>query len=143
MAWASTLAGIAIAHANPTLPHALGQAAGGYVHAPHGASVAACLLEILKISFNEDQEGFGEIALALDPSVRDLSPYEKAEQSVTLVARLFKDIDCSVRFGDLGLKEEDIKRVTEIAMTGYFTGINLHPKIADKEEIIRIYRACL
>ncbi|HEB31222.1 MAG TPA: iron-containing alcohol dehydrogenase [Spirochaetes bacterium] len=143
MAWASTLAGIAIAHANPTLPHALGQAAGGYVHAPHGASVAACLLEILKISFMEDQKSFGEIALALDPSVRDLSPYEKAKESVTLVERLFKDIDCCVRFGDLGLKEEDIHRVTEIALTGYFTGINLHPKTADKEEIIRIYRACL
>jgi len=143
MAWASTLAGVAIGHANPTLPHALGQAAGGFIHAPHGGSVAACLPEIMKISYMADLQRFGEIAVALDPAAARLPVYERAEMSVVLVERLFRDIDCSVTFGDFGLKEEDIDRVTEIAMTGYFTGISLHPKVVGEEEIKRIYRACL
>ena len=143
MAWASALAGIAIAHANPTLPHALGQAVGGYIHAPHGGSVAACLPEIMKISYMADLESFGEIATAMDPSVSELPMYQRAEKSVEFVERLFRDLDCSVRFSDFGLKEEHIERVTEIAMTGYFTGISLHPRVVDRDEIMRIYRACL
>ena len=67
MAWASALGGIAIAHANPTLPHALGQAAGGFVHAPHGASVAACLAAVMKISHEAAPQDFAAIAAALDP----------------------------------------------------------------------------
>jgi hypothetical protein len=41
------------------------------------------------------------------------------------------------------MKEADIERVTEIALTGYFTGISLHPRVFTKEEIKAIYRACL
>ena len=90
-----------------------------------------------------DLQRFGEIAAALDPAAAGLPRYERAEMSVTLVQRLFRDIDCRVTFGDFGLKEADIDRVTAIAMTGYFTGISLHPKVVGEEEIKRIYKACL
>jgi alcohol dehydrogenase class IV len=143
MAWSSALAGIAIAHANPTLPHALGQAAGGFVHAPHGASVAACLSEVLKISYAADVESFAEIAEALDGSVRDLPLYVKAAKSVEIVDRLLRDIGCTVKLGDFGMKEEDIERITQIACTAYATGIGLHPKVVSEEEIKQIYLACL
>jgi len=143
MAWASTLAGIAIAHSNPTLPHALGQAAGGFVHAPHGASIAACLPHIIRLSYDADHASFAELAVALDPLSRDLPLDRRAERSADLLAELFKDINLNVRFSDFGLKEEDIPRVAQIAMTGYYTGISLHPKQMDGHQIEEIYRACL
>jgi alcohol dehydrogenase class IV len=143
MAWASTLAGIAIAHSNPTLPHALGQAAGGFVHAPHGATIAACLPHVIRLSYDADTASFAELAIALDPGVRDLPQEQRAERSADLLAQLFEDIDLSVRFSDLGLKAEDIPRVTQIALTGYFTGISLHPKQLDAAQIEEIYRVCL
>ena len=143
MAWASALAGIAIAHSNPTLPHALGQAAGGFIHAPHGASVAACLVEIMRISCDADLERFGEIAVALDPASRDLPPTEKARQSANLTGRLLQEIGVQVKFSDFGMQQEDIEKVAKIALTGYFTGISLHPKQVDESEIKQIYLACL
>ncbi|MBN2325160.1 MAG: iron-containing alcohol dehydrogenase [Spirochaetes bacterium] len=143
MAWASALAGIAIAHANPTLPHAIGQAAGGYVHMPHGASVACCLVEIMRISRHSDLEGFAEIACALDPSVRSLPLHERADASPSLAAGLLNDIGVDVKFSQFGLSEKDIEKAADIALTGYFTGISLHPKQVDKTEIMRIIRACL
>jgi 1,3-propanediol dehydrogenase len=143
MAWASTLAGIAIAHSNPTLPHALGQAAGGFVHVPHGASIAACLPHIIRLSYDADAQSFAELAVALDPSSRDLPTDQRAERSADLFARLFEDINLKVRFSDFGLKAEDIPRVARIALTGYFTGISLHPKQVDAAQIEEIYRACL
>jgi alcohol dehydrogenase class IV len=143
MAWASTLAGTAIAHSNPVLPHALGQAAGGYVHAPHGASVAACLPEVLRVSVDAAPESFAAVAEALDPGISGLPVSEQANRCASLVDALFRDIDVRVRLGDFGMKEEDIERVTQIAMTGYFTGVSLHPKKVDEAEIMEIYRACL
>ncbi len=143
MSWAASLAGVAIAHANPTLPHALGQAAGGFMHAPHGASVAAMLAPVMRLSFSADVERFGELAAAMEPASAALPAYERAERSVELVERLLRDIGVQVRLGDFGLKEADIPRVTEIALTGYFTGISLHPKQVDGPQIQAIYRACL
>jgi alcohol dehydrogenase class IV len=143
MAWASALGGVAIAHANPTLPHALGQAAGGFVHAPHGASVAACLVAIMKISHESAPHAFADIAVALDPSAAGLPLAERAARSAGLVDELLGKIGARVTFGELGLREQDIERVTQIALTGYFTGISLHPKKVEKDEIVRIYQSCL
>ena len=143
MAWASTLGGMAIAHANPTLPHALGQAAGGYIHAPHGGSVAACLAQIMRISYASDPQRFAEIALAMDKKAAKLPLDVQAEQAAVLVDKLFDQIQVKVRFGDFGMRAEDIDRITEIAMTGYFTGISCHPKQVTAAEIKQIYRDCL
>lgn len=143
MAWASALGGVAIAHANPTLPHALGQAAGGYLHAPHGATVAACLAAILRISHEAAPQSFADIAAALDPAAAALPLAERAARSAVLVDELLDRIGARVHFGELGLREEDIERVTQIALTAYATGISLHPLKVDEGEILRIYRSCL
>jgi alcohol dehydrogenase class IV len=143
MAWASTLGGIAIAHANPTLPHALGQAAGGFIHAPHGGSVAACLAQILRISYASDPKHFAEIALAMEPDVQKIPVEEQAQQAAVLVEKLLDQIQVNVRFGDFGMRAEDIDKITEIALTGYFTGISCHPKPVTAEEIKQIYLDCL
>jgi alcohol dehydrogenase class IV len=143
MAWASALGGIAIAHANPTLPHALGQAAGGYLHAPHGATVAACLAQVMTISHAADPASFADIAVALDPPTATLPAAERAARSAALVDALLARIGARVTFGELGMKRDDIARVTDIALVGYFTGISLHPRRVERDEIVRIYESCL
>ena len=143
MSWASTLGGMAIAHANPTLPHALGQAAGGYIHAPHGGSVAACLAQILRISYASAPQRFAEIAAAMEPDAKKQPLEIQAERAAALVEKFFEEIGVNVRFSDFGMKAEDIDRITEIALTGYFTGISCHPKQVTAEEIKQIYLDCL
>lgn len=143
MAWASALGGVAIAHANPTLPHALGQAAGGFVHAPHGATVAACLAEVVRISHPAAPQSFADIAAALEPPSASLPLPERAARAAALIDGLLGRVGARVRFGELGLRREDIERVTEIALTAYATGIGLHPLKVDKQEILRIYQSCL
>ena len=143
MAWASCLGGMAIAHANPTLPHALGQAAGGFVHAPHGATVAACLAEVMRLSHASAPQPFADVASALEPACAALPLAGRAARSAVLVDELLGRVGARVSFGELGLQEQDLERVTQIALTAYATGIGLHPRKVDKEEILRIYRACL
>jgi len=143
MAWASALGGVAIAHANPTLPHALGQAAGGVVHAPHGATVAACLAEVGRLSHPAAPQSFADIAAALEPSSVSLPLPERAARAAALIDGLLGRVGGRVRCGELGLRREDIERVTEIALTAYATGIGLHPLKVDKQQILRIYQSCL
>jgi len=143
MSWASALAGVAIAHANPTLPHALGQAAGGYLHAPHGASIAACLPAVLRISVEAAPQDFADIAEALRPGGADLPLSSRAARCAEIVEDLLRRIGAATGLGALGLTEADIDRVTQIALTGYFTGISLHPKVVDREQIAAIYRRCI
>ena len=56
---------------------------------------------------------------------------------------LLQRIGAATGLGALGLTEADIERVTQIALTGYFTGISLHPKAVDREQIMAIYRSCI
>ena len=84
-----------------------------------------------------------EVAEAMDPAVRSPLVREKAENCADLVERLLKDINIKVRFGDFGLKEEDIEKVTHIAFTGYYFDINSYPKQVTPEDIKRLYRECI
>ncbi len=143
MAWASTLGGIAIAHAGTTLPHGMGQPVSGLVDMPHGASIAACIIPILEESFTSDFVKFSELAEAMDASVSDLPMRKKAEKTVELTERLLKDIGCRVKFSDYGMKEEHIEKATEICINNYSFDINNHPKRVDREEIRNLYRRCL
>lgn len=143
MAWASTLAGMAIAHVGTVLPHALGQPVSGFCGAPHGGSIASCLAKILEFSFTADFNRFAEVAEAMDPTVKCLPLREKAEKSAELVQRLLKDTNSEVTFSDFGLREEDIDKVTNIALTAYFMDIDNHPKQVTKEDIKRLYRECI
>jgi alcohol dehydrogenase class IV len=143
MSWASTLGGMAIGHAGTTLPHALGQPVSGIFGAPHGGSIAACLVRVMQFSFTADFQRYGEIAEALDSSVRDLPLRQKAEASAQLVERLFRDTGTTVRYSDFGMREKDVDKATHIALTGYGGDIKIHPRIATKEEVKQLYRDCL
>jgi alcohol dehydrogenase class IV len=48
MAWASTLAGIAIAHRGTTTPHAIAEPVGALFKIPHSLAVSSCTLPVLK-----------------------------------------------------------------------------------------------
>ncbi|MGA2548038.1 MAG: iron-containing alcohol dehydrogenase [Rectinemataceae bacterium] len=143
MAWASTLGGIGIAHGGVALPHALGQPVSGITGAAHGASIAACLAKIVEMSYVADIEGFAAIAEAMEPSLAPLSSREKAERCGSLIVRLLKDTDCEIGFGALGLKKEDIKKATDIALTGYYFDVESNPRRVNREQIEKIYIDCL
>ena len=57
VAWAATLAGMAISHAGTVLPHAMGQPISGLYNAPHGGTIAACLVKIMEYSFTKQEIG--------------------------------------------------------------------------------------
>jgi alcohol dehydrogenase class IV len=143
MAWGSVLGGIAIGHASVGLPHALGQPIGGIVNAPHGASVAACLAEVVEYSFMSSFELFAGLAVCFDESVKGLPLYDRAEKSVELINRFFKYVDCTERFSDYGMKESDIDKATEVVFGGYGDNVRNFPRVATPEDVKMLYKKCL
>ncbi len=143
MSWACVLAGIGLSHGIIALPHGLAQPVSGIFGAPHGGTLASCLKRCLEITIPADIKGFAEVAEAMDPDLRSLPIRARAEKVPELLETLFKDIDCKARFGDWGMKESDIDRTTDLALTAYGYDIKLNPKQVTVEEIKQIYKDCI
>lgn len=143
MAWGSLLGGSAIGTIGVTLPHSLGQPVGGFCNAPHGESVAACMVEVLKDSWQSNPIVFAEIADILNPEGAERTVEERAESCADEVQKFLDKIGLHVRFSDFGLTEADIPKVTSIALTGYYFDIKCHPKAVTKEDIMELYKRCL
>jgi alcohol dehydrogenase class IV len=143
MAWASAMGGSAISAIGVTLPHSLGQPVGGFRGAPHGESVAACMVEVLKISYMSDPQTFADITDLLDPSYASTSVRKRAAACPELVQDLLNTIELNVRFSDFGLGPQDIDKVTSIALTGYYFDIKCHPRAVDEKDIKALYLRCL
>jgi alcohol dehydrogenase class IV len=143
MSWGSALGGLAISGIGVTLPHSLGQPVGGFCGAPHGESVAACMVEVLKMSYVSNPELFADISDILDPSYVNAALKKRAAACPELVAQLLDDIGLHVRFSDFGLSAGDIDKVTHIALTGYYFDIKCHPRAVSEDDIKELYRRCL
>jgi alcohol dehydrogenase class IV len=143
MAWAAALGGVAIGQIGVALPHALAQPVGGLKDAPHGESIATVMVHILEKSYLADLESFAAVSEALDPSVAELPLRERAELCSSLVEQLLDDIHIDVRLGKYAVTEDDIEKLTHIALTGYAFDITCHPLKVTEEDIRQIYRECL
>jgi len=143
MAWGSALGGTAISGIGVTLPHSLGQPVGGFRGAPHGESVAACMVEVLKMSWSSSPAVFAQISDILDPSLASLPVKKRAAACPELVQQLLDEISLNVRFSDFGLTIGDIEKITGIALTGYYFDIRNHPKTVSEADIKALYRRCL
>lgn len=143
MAWGSLLGGSAIGTIGVTLPHSLGQPVGGFCNAPHGESVAACMVEVLRDSYESNPDVFAEITDILNPEGVERSVEERAAACPEEVQKFLDKIGVNVRFRDFGLTEADIPKVTSIALTGYYFDIKCHPKTVTEEDIVDLYKRCL
>jgi alcohol dehydrogenase class IV len=101
------------------------------------------LIKCLEITIPADIKSFAEIAEAMDPDVRSLPLRARAEKVPELMERLYKDVNCKAKFGDWGMKESDIDRVTDLALTAYGYDMKLNPRQVTVEEVKEIYRQCI
>jgi alcohol dehydrogenase class IV len=143
MSWAAALAGAAIGSGGVALPHAIAQPVSGLTGAPHGATISACMVNILSLSFDAAPRAFAAIAEAMQPTDGSLPTSEQAALCPALVAALMDEIGLQVHYSDFGMTEEDIDKATHIALTGYSHDIKCHPREVTEADIRRIYRECL
>jgi choline dehydrogenase len=115
MSQAAMLAGLAYGTESAGAAHAMSQSAGGvYSDVPHGPFTARLLGPVMEYNFKGEPEKFARIAQAMGEDIRGLSLWQAAERAVTAVMRLTEEVEIPT-LQQLGLKEEDIPMLAEIA----------------------------
>ncbi len=139
MAWADTLAGLCIANSGVTLPHGIGMAMSGlFPHVAHGRALAAVYPAMMRFTWQTAEAEFAAVARILDPSLQPLSDSEAARRSGDAVDRFLKDINLWTRLEDLGIPEDEVRRLAEasLVLPDYLN----HPRIASADEVFDLLK---
>ena len=92
LAWASTLAGIAIAHRGTTTAHAIAETMGGLIKIPHGIAVAISTIPVLKATLQSNPDSLSTLydKLFFDDIIK--STQDKANTLVNSVSQLLEKV---------------------------------------------------
>jgi alcohol dehydrogenase class IV len=139
MAWADTLAGLAIANAGVTLPHGIGMAMGGlYPHVAHGEALASVYPAILRYSWAAAPNKFAAVARLFDGSRAGLEEAEAAEALELVVMAFLREIGLRIGLEDLKIPEAELEALARASLV--LPDYKNHPRLADQEDIRSILR---
>jgi len=131
MAWASTLAGIAIAHRGTTAIHAIAEPLGALTHLPHGHAVSISTLPVLKHTLKAAASKFSDLYKSIFTNIT-LEKKESyyAEAFVDEVQKLIASVNMDKTASD-SLPHEIIKNLgtdlLENVINYKFRPIKQHP----------------
>lgn len=138
MAWADTLAGICIANAGTTLPHAMGQPISGhYPHISHGQSLAVIYPAFLEYTAEAAVDKFAAVARIFNPALCKAKNNKAAEALKDEVVSFLKQIGLYCTLDEIGIKPEGIDDVLKHCME--FPDVMVNPKVPDTETTRQLY----
>lgn len=137
MAWASTLAGVAINTAGTVLIHAMEHPLSGHYGVVHAEGLAALSQAVLEYDLPAARERLADVAVLLGAPQRD------AEQALERIRQLRQAVDLDVRLRDLGAREEDIPALAADCLRTMGGGVQANLRPADAAAIEEIYRRAL
>ncbi|GAV23016.1 L-threonine dehydrogenase [Carboxydothermus pertinax] len=141
MAYAEYLAGVAFNNAGLGYVHAMAHQLGGFYDLPHGVCNAVLLPHVQAYNLHVVPERFIDIAKAMGINVENLSAKEAGEKVLEAIKALSKEIGIPSGLKELGVKEEDIKTLSENALKDACGLTN--PKQASLEEIMTIFKTAM
>ena len=138
MACAQFLAGMAFNNALLGNAHALAHPLGSIYDLPHGLCNAILLPYVMNYNLQTKPDKFRNIALALGVNVAGVTVEEAAELSVKAVRELAKQIGIPERLSVIGVKEEDLPKLAEMASKDPCALFNPRPsKYEDLLELLK------
>ncbi len=137
MAFANTLAGMAISVGVVTVCHGLAHSIGGLSGSTHGETLAAMTPITMRFSMKHFPDKFRKIAMLLRDECLPLEHYS-LEDSVAEVETLIRDIGLGEPLSRQGLKKQDVERAAD-GVIGYMGGsITNDPATPSRKDLIRI-----
>jgi alcohol dehydrogenase class IV len=134
MAWADTLAGLAIASGGVTLPHGLGMQIGG--HCPqiaHGQALAALYPEFMRFTWEHAVSKFAVVGRIFNKRLETASDRDAAELCCDEVNLFLKRIGMWMSLKSLGVTQGE---ANHIAMDGQvLPDYKNNPRVATLEEM--------
>jgi alcohol dehydrogenase class IV len=137
MSIGSHLAGIAFSHSGLGLVHALASSLGGMIEAPHGVCLAACTNIGLSYNFKACEKGLTILATIMEGKDRLNSDQVSAEDFLTGIQKLIRDLDLPSRPSELGIKKEDARTLLNNTLI-QTRRIKTNPRPLDDELLLYI-----
>jgi len=140
----ASVAGLAFSNAPVAAIHAFAYPLGGIFHIPHGLSNALMMIEVMKFNMDVAVDDYFELATAVYPDFHksEKSKYEIVKEFIEKLAILKDEIGIPNRLSDVGIKEGDLKKLTDevVKLTRLF---NNNPKDIDYDNAFKIYKNTL
>jgi alcohol dehydrogenase len=134
---ASTLAGLAFTDALTGIVHAMAHPLSAHCGIPHGAANAVILPHAMEYCRIASPEKFTRIAQVMGKRTEDMPIIDAAWLAIEAVEELLEDVEIP-NIESLGAKEEDIPKLTEDSLKGYYFDT---PRRCDKDSVERMFRA--
>jgi len=139
MAWADTLAGLAIANAGVTLPHGIGMAMSGlYPHVAHGEALACVYPAILRYSWDAAPAKFAAVGRIFDKSLEALDDPAAAKKLGPVVEAFLRTIGLRIGLADLKIPVKELKALAQASLV--LPDYKNHPRVAGRDDIHAILK---
>ena len=139
MAYANTLAGMAISVGIVTVCHGLAHSIGGLSGSTHGETLATMTPLTMRFSMKHHPDKYRGIAMFLRDECLPVEHY-RLEDSVAEVEAVIRDIGLGDPLSKQGLKEKDIERAADGVIRYMGGSITNDPATPKREDLIQIIR---
>lgn len=143
MAWANTLAGIAINLSGTCGIHGMGHPLSGIYDIPHGETLSAVSLAFMRFNIPAAPEKFKKVAEILGINTRGLTSIEAAQKSVEALKHLMDSVNLPTNLSAFNLKEDDLEELAQNAFEHMSANIKSSPRDITLEDLRKMFRESL
>lgn len=140
MAIGSLLGGIGYGNAGLGAVHALSYPLTSRFHLQHGVANAIMLPWVMEKVMLAGLDYFGELGAALGEPLRELSPREQADRTVSAMRQLIADIDLPQYLSDVDVPADAVDQLADEAMRHGRLLANA-PRRLSRDTVVEIYRS--
>ena len=133
--------GMAFSNVGLGIVHSMAHPLGARYDIAHGVANALLLPYVMEYNKPAALKKFGDIARAMGVDIKGMSEEEAADAAIEAVRKLSKAIGIPQKLHELGIKEEQLKQLSEDAFIDPCTGGN--PRKTSPAEILEIYKKAL
>ena len=141
MAYGSYVAGMAFSNVGLGIVHSMAHPLGARYDIAHGVANALLLPYVMEYNKPAALKKFGDIARAMGVDIKGMSEEEAADAAIEAVRRLSKAISIPQKLHEHGIKEEQLKQLSEDAFIDPCPGGN--PRTTSPAEILETYKQAL
>lgn len=145
MAWANTLAGIAIGEGKSGTVgiHAMGHSVGGQTDAPHGLTMASVCLPFMKMTCLSDVSRYADVTRMLGYAEEGMSDEELAKRSPEALEMILDRFGCNIRMSDLGVEESMIEAMTDSVFKTMAPVLECSLMELSRDDVVKLYKEAL
>ncbi|PAB58517.1 iron-containing alcohol dehydrogenase [Anaeromicrobium sediminis] len=143
MAWANTLAGIAITHGGTIGIHGMGHPVSGHTNSAHGATLATLGVAFLEETWDGHIDRYASLTELLGFHTSNLSKEEAAAKSSVALKEVLNNIGATETLSDLGVTKDMIDPLVKDTFRTMIGCIKLTLKELNEEDLKRIYEKSL